>query len=237
MIINVTLLIIVATALTSFAAFNNQGVMDKLIFYPPAVSRHKEWWRFFSCGLIHANIPHLIFNMYALYLFGTGQDYADADGSIHNTGVESFFVVIFGKIGYLLYFVMYAGAVGICLLPTYSKNKDNYYYRSLGASGGVAAVVFAKIILDPIMGIGLIFIPVFIAGFLFGLIYLAISYYLDKRENKTINHSAHIWGSVFGAVFIIAVCELSGKYPLLSEFTDKIRNLRLDQVIRFGYGG
>jgi len=234
MIVNVTLILIIATTITSLVAFNNQSVIDKLIFYPPAVSQRKEWYRFFSCGLIHANIPHLIFNMYALYLFGSGQNYLDVDGIKHNSGVESFFVEVFGKAGYLLYFVMYAGAVGISLLPTYSKNKENYYYRSLGASGGVSAVVFAKIVMDPIMGIGLIFIPVFIAGFLFGIIYLLISYQLDKSNTKTINHSAHIWGSVFGVVYIIALCQISGKYPLLNQLVEQIKNMRLDQIISFG---
>ena len=234
MIVNVTLILIIATTITSLVAFNNQSVIDKLIFYPPAVSQRKEWYRFFSCGLIHANIPHLIFNMYALYLFGSGQNYLDVDGIKHNSGVESFFVEVFGKAGYLLYFVMYAGAVGISLLPTYRKNKENYYYRSLGASGGVSAVVFAKIVMDPIMGIGLIFIPVFIAGFLFGIIYLLISYQLDKSNTKTINHSAHIWGSVFGVVYIIALCQISGKYPLLNQLVEQIKNMRLDQIISFG---
>lgn len=220
MIVNVTLLLIIATVITSITAFNNQEIMDKLIFYPPAVSRRNEWYRFFSCGLIHANIPHLVLNMYALYLFGNG--------------VESFMILVFGKAGHLLYFVMYAGAVGVCLLPTYNKNKDNYYYRSLGASGGVSAVVFARIVLDPIGGIGLVFIPVYIAGFLFAIIYLLISYQLDKSNHKTINHSAHIWGSVFGAVFIIAVCEFSGRYPLLSQLIEQVKNMRLDQVVTFG---
>lgn len=234
MTLNVTLLLIIATVITSIAAFNNQNVMDKLIFYPPAVSKRNEWYRFFSCGLIHLNVPHLVFNMYALYLFGTGQDYIDISGLKQNTGVESFFVDVFGPTGYFLYFIMYAGAVGICLLPTYNKNKENYYYKSLGASGGVSAVVFANIVLDPINGIGLIFIPVFIAGFLFGLIYLLISYQLDKSNNKTVNHSAHIWGSVFGVIFIIGMCEVTGKYPLLTEFIGHIRNIRLDQIITFG---
>lgn len=234
MTVNVTLLLIVATTITSLVAFNNQSVMDKLIFYPPAVSQRNEWYRFFSCGLIHANIPHLLFNMYALYLFGTGQDYLDMNGMKHNTGVESFFVDIFGKAGYLLYFVMYAGAVGVSLLPTYSKNKENYYYRSLGASGGVSAIVFAQIALNPLQGIGLVFIPVFMAGFLFGILYLIISWQLDKSQSKTINHSAHIWGSVFGAVYIIALCQVSGKYPLLNQLVEQVKNMRLDQIISFG---
>ncbi|MFM6925984.1 MAG: rhomboid family intramembrane serine protease [Ferruginibacter sp.] len=233
MIINVTLLLIVATSVVSLAAFNNQSVMDKLIFYPPAISQRNEWYRFFSCGLIHANIPHLVFNMYALYLFGTGQEYQDMNGLKHSTGVESFFIEIFGKAGYLLYFLMYAGAVGVSLLPTYGKNKENYYYRSLGASGGVSAIVFAQIALNPLQGIGLVFIPVYIAGFLFGIIYLLISWQLDKSQSKTINHSAHIWGSVFGAVYIIALCQISGKYPLLDQLAAQIRDMRLDQIITF----
>lgn len=232
--VNVTLLIIIATTIISFTAFYNQQVMNKLIFYPPAVSQRNEWYRFFSCGLIHQHIPHLLFNMYALYLFGHGQDYVDLDGIKHSTGVESFFVEVFGYSGYLLYFVMYAGAVGVCLLPTYSKNKDNYYYKSLGASGGVAAVVFAQIVLNPTMGIGLVFIPVFIAGFLFGIIYLVISYQLDKSHNTRVNHSAHIWGSVFGAVYIIALCELSGKYPLLHQMIEQIKNMEPGQIIHYG---
>jgi membrane associated rhomboid family serine protease len=235
MTINITLLIIIATCITSFAAFNNSNITDRLIFYPPAVSQHNQWYRFFSCGLIHADIPHLVFNMYALYLFGSGQDYTDMNGIKHNTGVESFFVHVFDKAGYFLYFIMYAGAVGISLLPTYGKNKDNYYYRSLGASGGVSAVVFAKIILDPINGIGLVLIPIYIAGFLFGLLYLLISYLLDKKQKGRVNHSAHLWGSLFGAIFIISVCQLSGKYPLLTEFIEQVKNLRLDQIITFGH--
>lgn len=234
--LSVTLLIIVATAIVSFMAFNNSSVMNKLIFYPPAVNQRNEWYRFFSCGLIHADIPHLIFNMYALYIFGAGQTYV-IDDIKYNTGVEFFFVKVFDKAGYFLYFLLYAGAVGVCMLPSYKKNKDNYHYRSLGASGGVAAVVFAKIIIDPINGVGMVLIPIFLAGFLFGLLYLYVSYLLDKKQTGNVNHSAHIWGSIFGAVFIIAVCQLTGKYPLLTEFVDKIKNMRLDQIITFGSGG
>jgi len=47
---------------------------------------------------------------------------------------------------------MYVGALGVCLLPTFQKNKDNYYYKSLGASGAVSAVVFAYIMLNPMQG-------------------------------------------------------------------------------------
>ncbi|MEI9807893.1 MAG: rhomboid family intramembrane serine protease [Bacteroidota bacterium] len=68
----ITLVIIIITSIISISAFNNQKLINDLIFYPPSVKRG-QWYRFFSCGLIHADVGHLIFNMAALYLFGAGQ--------------------------------------------------------------------------------------------------------------------------------------------------------------------
>ncbi|MEI9956514.1 MAG: rhomboid family intramembrane serine protease [Ferruginibacter sp.] len=190
------------------------------MFYPPAVSERKEWYRFFSSGIIHADIPHLLFNMYALYLFGTA--------------VENKFIEIFEEKGKLLYIAMYVLALGASLLPTYSKNKDNYQYRSLGASGAVSAVVFAFMLFDPIRGVSLMFIPIYIAGFLFGILYLVISYYLDKRGGGRINHSAHIWGALFGIAFVIVACRLFGGYPVLGNLLEALKNMRGSDIITFG---
>jgi membrane associated rhomboid family serine protease len=121
--------------------------------------------------------------MYALYLFGTG--------------VENRFMSIFGDQGRLIYLSMYVLALGASLLPTYSKNKENYHYRSLGASGAVSAVVFAYMLFDPLIGIGLFFIPIYIAGFLFGILYLVISHYLDKRGKGNASTTRHIFGALY----------------------------------------
>jgi membrane associated rhomboid family serine protease len=163
--ISITILIIIATVIVSLIAFNNQQAMDNLIFYPPAVVEKNQYYRFITCGFIHANVPHLFFNMYALYLFGEGQQ---------KNGVEYLFTAYFGDKGKLLYLVMYLLALIICLIPTFNKNKNNYNYRSLGASGAVSAVVFSFILFEPLIGVGLIFIPVFVPGFLFGIIYLVV---------------------------------------------------------------
>ena len=215
-----TIIIIAVTSIVSFIALNNQELMNKLIFYPPAVTERNEWYRFFSSGIIHADIPHLIFNMYALYLFGTG--------------VENRFMEVFGDKGKLLYLLMYLLAFGASLLPTYAKNKNNYQYRGLGASGAVSAVVFAYMLFDPLIGIGLFFIPIFISGFLFGIIYLVVSHFLDKRGAGNINHSAHIWGALFGVAFVIITCRLVGGYPVLQNFIETIKNLDPSKIITFG---
>jgi membrane associated rhomboid family serine protease len=210
MTINITLIIIIITAVTSIAAFSNDKIYNDMIFYPPAVTYNRQWYRFFSCGLIHADYGHLIFNMYALFIFGRH--------------VEEGFTDIFEAKGKLLYLLMYISALFFCLLPTYSQNKDNSSYRSLGASGAVSAVIFAFIFLDPLTQLGLIFIPgIKIPGFIFGFLYLIISSYLDKRGGGNINHSAHIWGALYGIAFLIVFGYALSDYPVLANFIQKIR--------------
>ncbi|MFT3680104.1 MAG: rhomboid family intramembrane serine protease [Ferruginibacter sp.] len=228
--ISITLLIIIATCIVSFVSFSNQELMNKLIFYPPAVSERKQWYRFFSCGLIHADIGHLMFNMFALYIFGEGQK-NPFTGKM--TGLEYDFIDIFGDKGRLVYLLMYISALAVCLVPTYQKQRDNYYYKSLGASGAVSAVVFAAILLKPDGHMGLLFIPVYLVSFLFGAIYLAVTYYLDKRGDGNINHSAHLWGALYGIVFLFSACRLAG-YPVLSIFLEKVTNLGAGDIIQFG---
>ena len=217
---SITVLLIIVTVGISFLAFNKEELMDRLIFYPPAIAERNGWVRLFSCGFIHGDIPHLLFNMYSLYLFGEA--------------VELRFGLLFGEKGKLLYLVMYITAIAVAILPTYFKNKHNYHYKSLGASGAVSAVVFCFMIFEPLIGVGLIFIPLYISGFLFGIIYLAVSYALDKRGGGRINHSAHIWGAIYGVVFVLVCSQLIAGYPLLQEFVEKIRNMDPSQIIHFG---
>ena len=217
----ITIVIIIITCIVSFLSFSNSDLENKLIFYPPAVSQNNEWYRFFSCGLIHKDIPHLLFNMYALYLFGQGQG---------ESGVEFDFIFIFKDLGKLLYLLLYVAALGVCLIPTYNSHKNNSQYRSLGASGAVSAVVFAYILFNPMQGVGLIFLPIFIPGFLFGIIYLLISYWLSKKGGSNINHSAHIWGALFGIVFVLIASKLFGDYPVLSNFWLDIKRFNLSKL-------
>jgi len=228
--ISITLIIIIITTIVSISAFNNQRIMDDLIFYPPAVNRG-QWYRFFSCGLIHADWGHLIFNMFALYIFGEGR-ISTPHGPVF-TGVEYQFVEVFGNKGKLIYLIMYVVALAVCLIPTYSRNKDNYHYRSLGASGAVSAVIFASILFRPLVGMGLFFIPIYIAGFLFGIIYLLVSQWLEKRGQDNINHSAHIFGALFGIGFTIIACKITD-YPVVATFVDQLKHMEAKDLIQFG---
>lgn len=207
--ISITIIIIVATALVSFIAFQNQQVMDNLIFYPPAVSQKKQYYRFITCGFIHADMAHLAFNMISFYFFSQAL-------------VEPKFMEFFGDYGRAMLLIMYVMALIICLLPTYFKNKNNPNYRSLGASGAVSAVVFAGLMISPLSQVGFFIIPPIIPGFIFGPLYLICSAYLEKRGGDNINHSAHIWGALFGVVFIIVTTKLYSNYDVVTNFVNDV---------------
>lgn len=214
--ITITIIIIIITVLVSIAGFRSAKVIDDLIFYPPAITEKKQYYRFITCGFIHADISHLFFNMYAFYLFGNI--------------TEEIFLAIFGDYGKLLYIIMYVLALIACLIPSFQKNRNNPNYKSLGASGAVSAVVFAYIMFNPLAGVGLIFIPVFIPGFLFGIIYLVVSYFLDRKGSGSINHSAHIWGALFGIIFLIVTSKLFSDYPVLDHFINSVKNLDPNKI-------
>ncbi len=118
---------------------------------------------------------------------------------------------------------MYVLALIVSLLPTYFKNEHNTQYRSLGASGAVSAVVFAGIMISPLSQLGFFIIPPIIPGFIFGPLYLILSAYMEKRGGDNINHSAHIWGALFGVVFIIIATRLYSNYDIWTHFIDDVK--------------
>lgn len=187
--LSITLIITAATVIVSVIGFSNQKMVDDLIFTPPAINNRNQWYRFLTCALVHADVPHLAFNMLAFYSFGEA--------------VEMTFANLFGTYGSALYIALYVVSQFLCLVPTYIKNKDNYYYRSLGASGAVSAVIFAGILLFPLTKIYLFFIPIGIPGFIFGFIYLGVSAYMERKGGSNVNHSAHLFGALAGIILLL----------------------------------
>lgn len=217
----ITLAIIIITALISYQAFNNYHIADKLIFQPASV-RDGEWYRLFTYGLLHADFTHLLFNMFTFYLFGGY--------------IENMFKLQLGlRQGSVAFILLYVGGLLFSILPTYLKEKNNYYYKGLGASGAVSAMVFAYILINPMNFMGILFIPIMLPAFLFGFIFVFISIYLDKKEVGGINHSAHITGGLFGIIFTAAVFFVLSDVNLLLQFIFKIRITSLGDLIHFGF--
>lgn len=217
----VTIIIIAVTAFISYSAFNNNNIAEKYIFYPPAI-KNNQWYRFISYGFLHADWSHLIFNMFALYLFGSA--------------IEEVFVESFGKnSGILFYILLYFTGLIFSILPTYIKEKNNSWYRSLGASGAVSAIVFAYILIYPMNFMGIMFVPVYLPAFIFGIIYIATSVYLEKQQNGNINHLAHVSGGIYGIVFMYLIFILFADINIFHWFVDNIRISSIKDLIHFGY--
>ena len=208
---SITLVITAITVIVSLLGFNSQKVIDDLIFYGPAISKRNQYYRFITCGFIHADFMHLAFNMLAFYSFGIGLEkglFASPE--------------IFGSEAPFYFVMLYVGALIISSIPDYFKHKDNYHFRSLGASGAVSAVIFACIVLYPTIPISIFFMPR-MPGWIFGLIYLGISAYLNKQGGGNINHGAHLWGAIFGIVYTILFVSLKGDINVVQNCINMIK--------------
>ena len=208
----ITIIIIIATVAISILALQNFKIQEACIFSPTAITYNNQWYRFITCGFIHADEMHLAFNMISLYMFGNM--------------VEDFFnLEFFLHKGKLLFLLLYMSSLFFCLIPTYIKQKHNYNYRSLGASGAVSAVVFASIFISPLQGVGLLFIPgIYFPAFIFGFVYLGITAYLSKKGNSYINHSAHLWGAIYGVLFTAIIIYLFTGANAFALFMQQVFN-------------
>jgi membrane associated rhomboid family serine protease len=185
---SITTIIIILTSLISIAALNNSRLMESLIFWPPAINVRHQYYRFVTCGLIHADMMHLLFNMVTLYFFGRA--------------LENYYMGILGLQHYY-YPILYFAALIAANIPTYIKKREAYNYRSLGASGAVCAVLFAYILMRPWDTIYLFFIKM--PAIIYALLFLGYSIYMSRKGGDNVNHDAHLWGALFGILFTICV--------------------------------
>lgn len=184
MTVSITLIIIAVTCVVSWLALNNPKLLDRLILWPPAIDRRKQYDRLITHGFIHADFGHLLFNMITLYFFGRQ--------------VEIWYARHIGILGFALF---YLSAIVVAILPTYARHRHDPNYRSLGASGAVSAVLFAFILLDPWSKIYVFLIPIGIPAIVYAVLYVAYSIWMDKRGGDNINHSAHLSGAAYGVMF------------------------------------
>ncbi len=184
-----TKVIVVITALVSFAAFRNRELMSKLMFNAYLVKHSNQWTRVVTHAFVHSGWMHLLVNMWVLWLFG-GM-------------VEDAYVINKGMMGRAGYLALYLGGILFSTLPSYRRHQDNFNYNAVGASGAVAAVLFSAIYFAPTMDLFLMFIPIPIPAVIFGIGYLALEWYLDKKSNDHIAHDAHFWGAAFGFTFSV----------------------------------
>ncbi|MDR1876671.1 MAG: rhomboid family intramembrane serine protease [Flavobacteriaceae bacterium] len=186
--------IIAITAVFSLKGFNDPVFFERYKFNTGAILRGKQWDRMITSAFLHGDMVHLFFNMYTFYFFST-------------------FILHFGI---LFFFITYLGAVlgGNFLALWMHKNEP--YYSAVGASGGVSGILFAAIILNSQIAIGIFPLPFSIPGWIFGIIYLAYSVYGMKAQLGNIGHDAHLGGAVIGIICAVGFVFLFPYHPYVS---------------------
>lgn len=197
----ITLVLIAVTVLVSWMAFNNRKLLDRLILWPPAVDRHRQYDRLVTYGFIHADFAHLLFNMVTLFFFGQA--------------IERLMLGMTGQVW--VYPVFYVSALVVSILPSYLKNQKNPNYLSLGASGAVSAILFAYILVSPWSLIFVFFIPA--PAILYAVFYVGYSIWMDKKGGDNVNHSAHLAGAAYGVMFMLFM-----EPDLLQHFLQAVMN-------------
>lgn len=175
-------LILALTVLLSLIGFARPALIERMLFRPYWLLPRHQYWTVVSNGFVHANLPHLIFNVLSYWFFAFPLQRA--------IGPARFLAL------YLLGLI--ASNVG-----TYFKHRHDPAYASLGASGAILAVLFAAIVYFPRSTIMMLPLPLPLPAPLFALLFLAFSYYSTRHPRGPINYQAHLDGALAGLAFVV----------------------------------
>lgn len=225
-IVGVTVLFyVLQLASVSFFGYANAGSqIDWLEAYGARINefiRLGQLWRFLTPALLHASIPHILFNMYALVVFGVGLE--------RNFGPWRFLILyVLGAFsGNVLSFLLSSGysvgastaifgligAEGILLY----QNRKMFGNRFRGAIGNVVFIVAINLFIDLTPGLG-IDIWGHIGGLLGGLIFTWFAgprfavegiypalHLVDTRESRDVITGAAAVLLIFGALAMFGI--------------------------------
>lgn len=186
----VTYGLMIAIGLITYYAWQRPDMHRKLMLNPYATFHERQFTRLITSGFVHNNGMHLFLNLFTLYFFGGA--------------IEKIFMAYFGDSGTVLYSLLFLTAVAVANIPTLIKHKDHPNYNSLGASGGVSALVMAFILFDPLQDLCLYAI-ICLPGYALGALFIVYSIVMGKRGVDNINHDAHLYGALYGVLFILVL--------------------------------
>lgn len=179
--------------------FRVPAIIDACLFRPYYLVRKRQYATVVTSGLVHADIGHLLFNMFTFYFFAFPLE--------RHIGTAPFAA---------LYIIGLVASHGC----TYFKHRNNPGYASLGASGAISAVLFAYIIYFPATTLMIMPLPIPIPAVLFAVGYVGYSYWASTHSHGRINHDAHLCGALSGLAFVA----LTNPAAFI-EFANKLRQL------------
>lgn len=186
----ITYALIIIIGIVTYYTWQRPEVHQRLILNPYQAFQRKQYDRLLTSGFVHNNGIHLFLNLFTLYFFGGA--------------IEKIFFIYFGTIGNIYYVILFLSAIIIANVPTFLKHKSQPSYNSLGASGGVSALVLAFILFDPLRDLCL-YAVLCLPGYILGAVFIAYSIIMGKRGQDNINHDAHLFGALYGLLFIIVL--------------------------------
>jgi len=179
----VLIVIILANVILSIKGFNDRSFFEKYKFQIGPVKRGEKI-RLFSSAFLHVDYIHLLLNMYVLYIFAP---------------------IIINHLGELKFVVLYVGSLFTGSFLSLKYHKNEAYYSAVGASGAVAGIIYAAILLQPNMSLFMFPLPIPIPAYIFGIGYLLYSVYGMKKQLGNVGHAAHIGGAIGGYGLMLLV--------------------------------
>lgn len=175
--------LIIANVLVYLYQSVNPGILFSFGLWPLAQgggNSRFELWQLVTHGFMHANNAHLMFNMFALWMFGTQLE--------RLWGTRPFLQ---------FYFICLVGAAVIQLWVGGAGGP------TIGASGAVFGLLMGYGMMYPNRKIMLIFLPIPIAAKYFVVLYGLLELTLGvTATGSTIAHFAHLGGMLFGLLLI-----------------------------------
>ena len=180
---SIALVIFIATLVASLAGlYARPQLIERSLFRPYWFLRRRQYATAVTSGFVHADLPHLAFNMVTFWFFAFPLE---------------------KQVGPVRFAILYLLALVVSDLGTFFKHRNDPQYASLGASGAISAVLFAAIVYFPWMKLFIIPIPLPIPAPLFAVGYVAYSWYSARQARGRINHDAHLGGALFGLLFVL----------------------------------
>jgi membrane associated rhomboid family serine protease len=141
-----------------------------------------EPWQLVTYSFLHGNFAHLLFNMLALYMFGSD--------------IER----MFGTRRFLTYYFLCVITAALTQLVV-AGMSNSPPYPTVGASGGVFGLLLAFGLYFPRRTVMLIFPPIPMPAWLFVTLYGALELFLGVTGTQQgVAHFAHLGGMLGGYV-------------------------------------
>ena len=140
-------------------------------------------FQLFSCGFIHGNFSHLLFNMYGLYLFGSI--------AVQYLGDKKFYAV-------------YLAGIFLSSLAFYVINMGKPMYL-MGASGAICAITISAAMVSPDKKFFIIFMPFTPIKITTMVVCYTIIEFLmtvNSNANDTTAYLAHLAGFISGYILM-----------------------------------